>query len=119
MAKLIHHKRKSSLLNKVPLPCITGYYNINVTGGCAFGCIYCYAQGYSSNPKNGTVIFYENAHEKLKTELQRKREKPRIVYFSPSFEPFAPFAPALEELYKIIDLLIRLNFRTFHGHSPR
>jgi len=113
MAKLVHQERKSSVLNKVALPCISGYYNINITAGCVFGCIYCYARGYRSNPKNGTFTFYENSFEKLQKELPRKRKKPRIVYFSSSCEPFAPFAPAQEELFKIIDLLLRNGINVF------
>ena len=105
MANLIHQKRKSGVLKKIPLPCVSDYYNIDITAGCLFGCLYCYAQGYSSNPKNETMIFYENTLQKLRSELPRKRQRPQIVYFSPSCEPFAPFGPALEELYQVFKFL--------------
>lgn len=119
MAKLVYKERKTPVLTKVPLTCITDYYNINITGGCIFGCIYCYAQGYSSNPKNGTVTFYHNTFERLRRELPRKRERPRIVYFSSASEPFAPFAPALDELYKVIDLLMKNNVNIFISTKGR
>lgn len=113
MAKLIYKERKTPVLTKVALPCITDYYNINITGGCMSGCIYCYAQGYSSSPKNGAVTFYHNAFERLQRELARKRTKPKIVYFSSASEPFAPFGPALNETYKIMDLLIKTGIKIF------
>jgi len=113
MAKLIFKERKTPVLTKVPLPCITDYYNINITGGCMSGCIYCYAQGYSSSPKNGAVTFYHNSFERLQGELARKRTKPKIVYFSSASEPFAPFGPALDETYKIMDLLMKTNIKIF------
>jgi DNA repair photolyase len=119
MARLIYKERKTPVLTKVPLPCITDYHNINITGGCVFGCIYCYAQGYSSNPKNGTIAFYHNTLERLKRELPRKRQRPHIVYFSSASEPFAPFAPALDETYKVMDLLMKNNIAIFISTKGR
>jgi DNA repair photolyase len=42
----------------------------------------------------------------LTKELPRKKVKPQIVYFSTASEPLAPFAPVLDELYKIFNLLL-------------
>lgn len=119
MAKLIYKERKTPVLTKVPLPCITDYYNVNITGGCVFGCIYCYAQGYSSNPKNGTFTFYHNSFDKLQRELPRKRSRPKIVYFSSASEPFAPFAPALDETYRVMDFLMKNNINIFISTKGR
>jgi len=119
MARLVYKERKGLVLTKVPLPCITGYYNINLTGGCAFRCIYCYAQGYSSSPKDETVTFYSNTFEKLRMELPRKRERPQIVYFSSASEPFAPFAPALDELYRVVEFMMKSNINIFISTKGR
>jgi DNA repair photolyase len=119
MAKLIYKERKTPVLTKVVLPCITDYYNINITGGCVSGCVYCYAQGYSSNPKNETITFYHNSFTRLERELVRKRSRPKIVYFSSASEPFAPFAPALDETYKIMDLLMKNSVNIFISTKSR
>lgn len=119
MAKLIGKERKTPVLTKAPLPCITDYYNINVTGGCVSGCIYCYAQGYSSSPKNGTITFYHNSLARLKRELARKRTMPKIVYFSSASEPFSPFATVQEETYGIMDLLMKHGVNVFVSTKSR
>lgn len=119
MARLIHKERKTPVLTKVPLPCIPDYYNINITGGCVFGCVYCYAQGYSSNPKDGTVTFYHNSFKRLQKELPRKRSRPKIVYFSSASEPFAPFGPTLDENFKVMDLLMKHGVSIFISTKGR
>ena len=65
---------------------------INLTAGCAIGCVYCYAVGYGSHPDEGSVVLYEDTLERLKRELPRKRKAPRSVFFSPSSDIFQPVA---------------------------
>ncbi len=52
------------------------------------GCKYCYVQGYSHYPGAERVILYANTPDLVARELQRKRKKPRRVYFSPSSDAF-------------------------------
>jgi DNA repair photolyase len=106
MAHLIRQERKSPVLSRPTLPCISRHYTINLTTGCIFGCKYCYAQGYRRNLGSGKCIFYCNSFDKLKAELPRKKVHPQIIYFSTACEPFAPFSEVLEELYKIMELLL-------------
>jgi DNA repair photolyase len=106
MAKLISQSRKSPVLSRPSLPCISRHYTINLTAGCMFGCKYCYAQGYRRCLGGEKIIFYSNSYQKLASELPRKKVKPQIVYFSTASEPFAPFSEVLDELYKIMELLL-------------
>ena len=49
---------------------------INVTEGCAHGCVYCYTQGYSRYPRRGRIRLFENIPQLVERELTRKRRKP-------------------------------------------
>jgi DNA repair photolyase len=121
MAHLIYQERKSPVLSRPTLPCIARHYTINLTAGCLFGCKYCYAQGYRRNLGPGKVIFYHNSWSKLKTELQRKKTRPRIIYFSTACEPLAPFAEVHEDLYKIMELLLSNSIAVYlstKAHIP-
>jgi DNA repair photolyase len=79
---------------------------INVTRGCAHGCVYCYAQAYSNYPGHGRVIIYENLAQKIEGELPRKRKKPTRAYFSPSCDPFQPLDAVLDATYDAMRVLL-------------
>jgi DNA repair photolyase len=78
---------------------------INLTSGCAHGCIYCYTRGYSTHPGENTVVLYRNTLDKLKAELIRKKKRPYAVYFSPSSDLFQPVPEVLELGYNILEFL--------------
>jgi sulfatase maturation enzyme AslB (radical SAM superfamily) len=82
--KVVPIERKSAVLTPSSLACLSNIATINLTAGCAHGCIYCYTQGYSNSPRDGTIHLYANTADKLAQELRRKRKLPRAVYFSPS-----------------------------------
>ncbi len=79
---------------------------INLTAGCAIGCVYCYGVGYGSHPDEGSVVLYEDTLERLKRELPRKRKAPRSVFFSPSNDIFQPVAEVLDLAHEILDFLL-------------
>jgi DNA repair photolyase len=79
---------------------------INLTAGCAVGCVYCYTVGYSSHPGEGKVAFYGNTLEKLKRELAGKRRLPTAVFFSPASDLFQPVPQVLELGHQILELLL-------------
>lgn len=99
-------QRKSAVLTPSGLACLAGIPTINLTAGCAHGCLYCYSQGYSCYPGPGRVVVYANTLEKLKSELTRKRKRPQAVYFSPASDLFQPVPEVLELAYAILEYLL-------------
>jgi DNA repair photolyase len=77
-----------------------------LTSGCAHECIYCYARGYSVFPGENKVVIYKNILDKLKSELLRRRNKPQVVYFSPSSDIFQPIPEVLELCHSVLELLL-------------
>lgn len=89
--------RKSQALTTSGLACLSHVPTVNVTSGCAHGCLYCYGQGYRQYPGAGRVIVYGNTAEQVSSELRRKRAKPRTVYFCPSCDAFQPIPEVLDQ----------------------
>jgi len=106
MAQVIEVQRRSSVLKRPSLPCLSAHYTINLTAGCPYECRYCYAQSFQSHPGLGIVRFYANTYEKLRCELPRKRHKPELVYFSTACEPFVPHEGILGQLHQAMELLL-------------
>jgi len=106
MVNVVRAERKSSVLSASSLACLANIPSINLTSGCAHGCIYCYACGYSNFPGKNEVIIYKNILEKLKTELLRKRKKPVAVYFSPSSDIFQPIPELNEISHAVLEFLL-------------
>ena len=46
MVKLIRTKRRSAVLTPSSLACLSRIPTVNLTAGCAHGCLYCYTRGY-------------------------------------------------------------------------
>ena len=67
--KLIEVDRKSRILTKAQFGCLRNAYTLNITGGCDFTCVYCYARGYPEAPFSGEVQLYRNLAEKLAAEF--------------------------------------------------
>lgn len=97
MVEVTLRQRKPPVLTPSSLPCLRHVATLNVTEGCALGCKYCYIQGYSHYPGAERVILYENLPELTAAELQRKRRKPRRVYFSPSSDAFQ-YLPQVQDV---------------------
>lgn len=105
MVTVIRAQRRSPVLTPSSLACLSRIPTINLTAGCAIGCVYCYAVGYASYPGDGKVVLYENTLEVLKQEFARKRTKPRSVYFSPSSDLFQPVPEVLDLSHRILEFL--------------
>jgi len=107
MVEVISTLRKSAVLSPSRLACLAEVPTINLTQGCAHGCVYCYARGYSGYPGDGKVVVYTNTLEKLKGEMARKKRRPGAVYFSPSCDAFQPVPQVLELAYRTFEFLLR------------
>ncbi len=77
IVELIRRSRRTTVLTPSSLPCLKAFPTINITEGCAHGCIYCYTRGYSNYPGDGRVVLFENTPDLVSQELSRKRRKPR------------------------------------------
>jgi len=106
MAVIWEIERKTPVLTRPTLPCLSHCHAINLLAGCPFECRYCYAQSFRSNPGPGTVLFYSNTFDRLRQELPRKHNRPVCVYFSTACEPFIPYQPVLDMLYDSMKLLL-------------
>jgi DNA repair photolyase len=93
------------VLTPSSLACLARIPTVNLTAGCAHECRYCYARGYLTHPGEGRVVFYTNTLDKLRAEVQRKRQKPTMVYFSPSSDPFQPVPDVLDMTYEVFRFL--------------
>ena len=105
MVTVVQADRRSAVLTPSSLACLSHMPTINLTAGCAHGCLYCYTRGYTSHPGEDKVVLYGNTLEKLKDELARKRTRPRAVYFSPSSDLFQPVPEVLALGHRILEFL--------------
>jgi DNA repair photolyase len=100
-------QRKGPILTPSSLPCLGNTPTINITDGCAHGCLYCYTQSYSCYPGKGRVIIFDNIPELVRSELARKRHRPKRVYFSPSSDAFQPLPEVQDVTYKTMSILLK------------
>lgn len=105
--ELTSEDRRSAVLSSSELPCLSDVATVNVTRGCAHGCLYCYTRGYSNYPGEGRVVVYSNLAEKIESELARKRKPVAKVYFCPSCDPFQPLEPVLDATHGVMKLLLK------------
>ena len=98
--------RKSKALTPSSLRCLSYLPTVNLTMGCVHDCIYCYIRGYSQYPGQSTVRVYRNTAQLIARELDRKRNKPMAVYFSPSSDAFMPVKEVLDQAYQVMKLLL-------------
>lgn len=122
MVEVLYCERKSAVLTPSSLACLARVPTVNLTAGCAHGCLYCYTRGYSTYPGEGKVQFYTNTLAKLRDELRRKRKKPQAVYFSPASDLFQPVPEVLDMAYDVLEFLFKsgigVSFLT-KGRIPR
>ena len=105
MIVVIRRQRRSAVLTPSALPCLRDVATVNLTAGCAHGCIYCYARSYPSYPGDGTIVFYTKTFQLMREELALRRSPPPAVYFSPSSDLFQPVSQVLEMGYDILEFL--------------
>ncbi len=121
MVTVIQTERKSAVLTSSSISCLKHIPTVNLTSGCAHGCLYCYTRGYSNYPGENKVLLFKNTLEKLKDELSRKRVRPQAVYFSTSSDLFQPVPEVLALGHSVLEFLfskgISIAFLT-KGHIP-
>ncbi|MFQ5874958.1 MAG: radical SAM protein [Dehalococcoidia bacterium] len=121
MVTVMRADRRSAVLTPSSLACLSHMPTINLTSGCAHGCLYCYTRGYTTHPGEDKVVLYGNTLEKLKDELAHKRTKPQAVYFSPSSDLFQPVPEVLALGYRILEFLFSQGIGVAFlskGHIP-
>ena len=121
MVTVIEVDRKSAILASSSIACLSHMPTVNLTSGCAHGCVYCYTRGYSTHPGEDKVVLYRNTLGKLKEELAHKRKRPQAVYFSPSSDLFQPVPEVLELGYLVLELLFSQGIGVAFlskGHIP-
>ena len=104
--KVILADRKSAVLARSSLGCLSNVASINLSSGCAHECIYCYGRGYRTYPGQRVIRLYANTASKLATELARKRRLPQTVYFSPSSDLFQPISESLDLAWEVLSILL-------------
>jgi DNA repair photolyase len=106
MVKVISTKRRSAVLTPSSLACLSRIPTVNLTMGCAHGCLYCYTRGYRAYPGEGMVHVYGNTLELLRRELQRRKQNPVAIYFSPASDLFQPVPEVLDIAYRLFQEIL-------------
>ena len=109
MVEIVRRKRKPPILTPSTIPCLRQLPTINVTQGCAIGCVYCYIQGYPDYPGQDRIVLYDNTADLVREELARKRKRPRRVYFSPSSDAFQDVPEVQEVSFETMRVLLDAN----------
>ena len=106
--KLIETQRKSRVLTKAQFGCLKDAYTLNVTRGCEFLCVYCYAWGYPEAPDAGEVFLYRNLPEKLAAELDNPRRRTEIdrVIFNTASDSFQRHPAILDTTFETMKVLL-------------
>ena len=105
---LIEIERKSRILTKAQFGCLRDAYTLNVTRGCEFMCVYCYARGYPGAPFSGQVHLYGNLPEKLAEELDspRRRSVVHWIAFNTASDCFQTHPMILDITYRSMKVLL-------------
>ena len=111
MVEVSRAERRSRALTPSNLPCLSRLATVNLTAGCAHGCVYCYARCYPSYPGDGRIVFYTNTLDRIREEFGRGRCAPPVLYFSPSSDPFQPLPEVLDMAYRVLQFLLNRGQR--------
>jgi DNA repair photolyase len=105
---LIEVERKGRVLTKAQFGCLKNDYTLNVTRGCEFMCVYCYARGYPGAPCSGEVNLYRNLPEKLAEEIDspRRRSVVEWVVFNTASDSFQTHPMVLDVTYRTMKVLL-------------
>jgi len=106
--KIVEIERKSPVLHKAQFGCLRDTFTLNVTRGCEFMCVYCYARGYPNAPPPGEVFLYENLPEKLASELDRPGIRARIhwVAFNTASDCFQTHPAVQDVAFRAMGMLL-------------
>jgi len=98
--------RKGKVLTPAQFGCLRGIPTLNITNGCLFECMYCYARGYRQAPQMGEVDLYVNLPSLLREELLRKKVVPPWVILNTSSDCFQHHPDILHVTYEVIRALL-------------
>lgn len=103
-------QKKARALNKPRFGCLSRLHAINVTTGCEFRCVYCYARGYPGTPKED-VIIYSNLPQRLEEELKSPRISRNVswVIFGTASDSFQTDPQILDITYECMRILLDNN----------
>lgn len=104
--RLVPKLRKGKILTAAHFGCLQNIPTINITNGCLFRCVYCYARGYSQTPKTPEVHLYINLPYLLSEEIKRKRVFPKWVILNTSSDCFQFHPEILQIAYQTIEILL-------------
>ena len=106
--EFIEIERKSRVLTRSQFGCLRDAYTFNITRGCEFLCVYCYARGYPGAPFSGVVHLYRNLPEKLAKELDNPRRRSAVdwVVFNTSSDSFQTHPAVLDITYSTMKVLL-------------
>jgi DNA repair photolyase len=112
--ELTEVERKSRVLAKAQFGCLRDAYTLNVTRGCEFMCVYCYARAYPESPPTGAVCLYSDLPQKLAKELDNPRRRSVIdwVVFNTASDSFQTHPEILNITYRTMKVLLerRIGF---------
>ena len=100
--------KKGPVLTRTNFGCLSDVYTVNVTRGCEFQCVYCYARGYSIAPERGHVMLYSNLIPKLQKELDSTRRRYRVkrVAFNTASDSFQRHPGILQVSHEAMKLIL-------------
>lgn len=109
MSRVIEIDRRSPALARAGFGCLRGAHAINVTRGCEFDCVYCYARGYPEAPAAGEIYLYRNLPDRLAAELDnpRRRTAVRRVIFNTASDSFQTHPAVLDITYQAMQVLMK------------
>lgn len=95
-------------MTRAEFGCLKDVFRINVTKGCEFKCVYCYARGYQWAPRKEEVYLYCNLPEKLQQELDNPRRRCAVnrIVFNTSSDSFQRHPRILDVTYRTMGLLL-------------
>ncbi len=101
-------KRKSRVLTKAQFGCLRDVYTLNITRGCEFGCVYCYARGYPGAPSPGDIHLYQDLPERLSEELDNPRRRSVVsrVVLNTASDSFQRHPSILDIAYRSMKVLL-------------
>lgn len=108
LINIIERHKKGSALTRGTFGCLKGHYSLNVTVGCCFSCVYCYARAYPQAPPKGDIYLFSNLPLLLKKWLDNPRRKSPIDYviFNTASDCFQPHPDILKVTYDVTELLL-------------
>ncbi len=102
-------QRKSRILKRAEFGCLRDSFSVNITRGCSFKCVYCYARGYAQAPQEGRIYLYADLPAKLARELDspRRRLKVQRISFNTSTDCFQEHPRIQEVAYQTMEACLR------------